>query len=126
MRLHAVTYLVDDYDRAIDFFTRCLGFDVLEDTALTESKRWVRVGQAGGNTCLLLAKADGDAQRAAIGNAAGGRVAYFLHTDNFASDHARMIKAGVKFCEEPRHESYGTVAVFEDLYGNGWDLIEPK
>jgi catechol 2,3-dioxygenase-like lactoylglutathione lyase family enzyme len=91
MQLQAVTFLVDDYDYAIDFFTRCLGFALIEDTSLSDSKRWVRVGHPGGNTCLLLAKAEGDEQRAAIGKAAGGRVAYFLHTKDFASDFARMV-----------------------------------
>jgi catechol 2,3-dioxygenase-like lactoylglutathione lyase family enzyme len=125
-RLQAMTFLVDDYDRAIAFFTTALGFELLEDTALSDDKRWVRVGQPDGGTCLLLAKADSEDQRKAIGNAAGGRVAFFMHTNNFAKDHAHMISAGVKFREEPRHEAYGTVAVFEDIYGNGWDLIEPK
>lgn len=122
----AVTYLVRDYDEAIIWFTDVLGFTLIEDTHLSDSKRWVKVAAGRGGTCLLLAKADGPAQQAAIGKAAGGRVAYFLHTDNFSVAHAQMLAAGVTFREAPRHETYGTVAVFEDLYGNGWDLIELK
>jgi catechol 2,3-dioxygenase-like lactoylglutathione lyase family enzyme len=123
MRLATIAYLVRDYDEAIQWFTRCLGFVVIEDTPLSASKRWVRVASSAGDVCLLLAKAEGEIQKAAIGHAAGGRVAFFLHTDDFAWAHASMLAAGVSFREEPRHEPYGTVAVFEDLYGNGWDLI---
>jgi uncharacterized glyoxalase superfamily protein PhnB len=123
--LAAVTFLVREYGEAIEWFARCLGFSVLEDTDLGDGKRWVRM-VADGGSALVLAKAVGDEQRSAIGKAAGRRVAYFLHCDDFATTHARMLAAGVKFREPPRHESYGTVAVFEDLYGNGWDLIEPK
>ncbi len=123
--LHAVTYLVRDYDEAIAWFRDVLKFDVLEDTPIGQSKRWVRVAALGGGSCLLLAKAEGEKQRDAVGHAAGGRVAFFLHTDDFAADHARMLAKGVTFREPPRHEPYGTVAVFEDLYGNAWDLIEP-
>lgn len=125
LSLSATTYLVRDYDEAVAWFTERLGFVLVEDTRLSETKRWVKVSTGQGGTCLLLAKADGPDQEAAIGKAAGGRVAYFLHTDDFAVTHARMLAAGVKFREAPRHESYGTVAVFEDLYGNGWDLIQP-
>lgn len=124
--LAAVTYPVRNYDEAIGWFTDKLGFTLIEDTRLSESKRWVKVAAGQGGTCLLLAKADGPEQEAAVGRAAGGRVAYFLYTDDFAGDHARMLAAGVTFRERPRHEAYGTVAVFEDLYGNGWDLIQPK
>ena len=124
--LASVTYLVRDYDEAIHWFVTKLGFTLVEDTALADSKRWVKVAAGQGNTHLLLAKAEGAEQMAAVGMAAGGRVAYFLYTDDFAATHARMLAAGIAFRESPRHEPYGTVAVFEDLYGNGWDLIEPK
>lgn len=118
--------MVRDYDEAIAWFTSVLGFALLENVALPHGKRWVKVAAARNETALLLAKADGPEQVAAIGKAAGGRVAYFLYTDDFAGAHARMSAASVAFREDPRHEPYGTVAVFEDLYGNGWDLIEPK
>jgi catechol 2,3-dioxygenase-like lactoylglutathione lyase family enzyme len=124
MKLSAIAYLVRDYDEAIAWFTSALGFSLIENSEMGDGKRWVLI-EAGG-VRFLLAKAVGNKQIAAIGNAAGGRVAYFLNTDDFARDHARMLAAGVKFRELPRHEAYGTVAVFEDLYGNGWDLIEPK
>ena len=123
-RLATVTFLVRDYDEAIAWFKAALDFDLIEDTKMDAGKRWVLLD--GGGVRLLLAKAEGAMQAAAIGNAAGGRVAYFLNTDNFARDHGRMLAAGVKFRETPRFEPYGTVAVFEDLYGNGWDLIQPK
>ena len=122
--LATITLLVRDYDEAISWFKAALDFDLIENTDMGGGKRWVLV-DAGGIR-LLLAKADGPEQLAAIGNAAGGRVAFFLNTDNFARDHGRMLAAGVKFREAPRFEPYGTVAVFEDLYGNGWDLIQPK
>ena len=125
MRLSAVTFLVRDYDEAIGWFVDCLGFAVIEDTQLGDHKRWVLVAPKGGGTRLVLAKAEGAAQEAAIGKAAGGRVAFFLYTDDFARDHAAMLAKGVRFREVPRREAYGTVAVFEDLYGNVWDLIEP-
>ncbi len=125
-KLAAVTYLAKDYDEAISWFTRCLEFTLIEDVALGGGKRWVLVEAKNGGSRLLLAEADGLEQEAAIGRAAGGRVAFFLYTDDFARDHAVMLARGVRFRETPRHEAYGTVAVFEDLYGNGWDLIEPK
>ena len=125
LNLSAITYLVNDYDEAISWFTTKLGFQLLEDTDMGSGKRWVRVAPSAAGTAFILAKASDAAQQRAVTNAAGGRVAYFLYTDDFASDHARMIKAGIKFREMPRHEAYGTVAVFEDLYGNGWDLIGP-
>jgi catechol 2,3-dioxygenase-like lactoylglutathione lyase family enzyme len=121
-----VTLVVDDYDEAIAFYTGALGFDLLDDTDLGGGKRWVRVAPRGAETALLLAQADGEAQRASIGQQTGGRVGFFLHTDDFARDHASMLAHGVRFLESPRHEPYGTVAVFEDLYGNRWDLLEPK
>ena len=125
-KLAAVTYIVRDYDEAISWFTECLGFALVEDLALRGDKRWVLVEAMDGGSRLLLAKADGPEQEAAIGKTAGGRVAFFLYTDDFARDHAAMEAKGVRFRESPRNEAYGTVAVFEDLYGNGWDLIEPK
>ena len=118
------TLLVDEYDRAISFFVEQLGFELLEDTPLTPAKRWVVVAPAGAGAALLLARAVEDAQRAAIGRHAGGRVFLFLETDDFARDHAAYLARGVRFVEQPRSEPYGTVAVFEDLYGNRWDLIE--
>jgi catechol 2,3-dioxygenase-like lactoylglutathione lyase family enzyme len=125
MQLSAVTFLVRDYDEAIAWFCDKLGFELLEDIRLSDQKRWVRVAAANAQISLLLAKADTPRQRAAIGQAAGDRVAYFLNTTNFAADYERMIGAGVSFRELPRHEVYGTVAVFTDLYGNAWDLIQP-
>ena len=126
MPLELVTLIVDDYDDAIAFYTGPLGFELREDTDMGEGRRWVVVAPAGSTaTPLLLAEPATDAQRARIGDQAGGRVWLFLHTDDFARDHARMAAAGVRFREEPRHEPYGTVAVFEDLYGTRWDLIQP-
>ena len=125
-RLAAVSYLVRDYDEAIEWFVDVLGFALIEDVMIAGSKRWVLVEAPDGGARLLLAKADGPDQDAAVGKAAGGRVAFFLHTDDFARDHAAMLAKGVTFRETPRHETYGTVAVFADLYGNGWDLIEPR
>lgn len=122
----AVTFLVRDYDEAIGWFTRCLGFRLVEDTDLGGGKRWVLVASPGGGSRLLLARAADAAQEAAIGKAAGGRVAFFLETPDFTRSHAAMVAQGVRFREAPRHEPYGTVAVFEDLYGNGWDLIQPS
>jgi catechol 2,3-dioxygenase-like lactoylglutathione lyase family enzyme len=119
--------LVADYDEAIAFYRDRLGFTLLADTDLGGGKRWVLVAPAGGKGArLLLARADGPAQRAAIGNQGGGRVMFFLETEDFAADHAAMLARGVSFLEAPRHEAYGSVAVFTDLYGNKWDLIEPR
>ncbi|MBL8702790.1 MAG: VOC family protein [Alphaproteobacteria bacterium] len=126
-RIGAVAYLVRDYDEAVAWFTRALGFVVVEDSDLGGGKRWILVAPAAGAaTPLLLARAATSAQAAAIGNQAGGRVFLFLDTDDFHRDHARMTAAGVRFREAPRREPYGTVAVFEDLYGNAWDLIERR
>jgi catechol 2,3-dioxygenase-like lactoylglutathione lyase family enzyme len=116
--------LVADYDEALDFYVGKVGFDLAEDTDLGGGKRWVVVRPPGSDAALLLAKAV-DGQTSSIGNQAGGRVFLFLHTDDFAGDHARMSAAGVRFLEAPRHEPYGVVAVFEDLYGTRWDLIQP-
>ena len=124
-RLGAVTFVVRDYDEAIRWFTGALGFTLLEDTPLDEAKRWVLVAPPGGGTALLLARAVNEAQRAAVGNQTGGRVFLFLYTDDFARDHAAMLARGITFHQAPRQESYGTVAVFEDLYGNRWDLLQP-
>jgi catechol 2,3-dioxygenase-like lactoylglutathione lyase family enzyme len=117
--------LVRDYDEAIAWFTRALDFVVVENSDLGDGKRWVLVAPAAATqTSILLARAATPEQLASVGRQAGGRVLLFLHTDDFARDHARMRAAGVRFHEAPRHEAYGTVAVFEDLYGNRWDLIE--
>lgn len=118
--------LVRDYDAAIAWFTQALGFALLEDTPLSDTKRWVRMAPADrtGGAQLLLARAVGPAQEAAVGRQFGGRVGLFLYTDDFARDHPRMLAAGVRFVEAPRREPYGTVVVFEDLYGNRWDFIE--
>ncbi|MFE7547742.1 VOC family protein [Streptomyces gardneri] len=127
-----VTLVVRDYDEAIAFFTDALGFDLVEDTDRGDGSRWVVVrprGAAGvgglGNAGLLLARAKNESEAASVGNQTGGRVGFFLHTEDFARDHARMAAAGVVFKEEPRHEPYGSVAVFVDLYGNRWDLLQP-
>jgi catechol 2,3-dioxygenase-like lactoylglutathione lyase family enzyme len=125
-KISAITYLVRDYDEAIAWFVRSLGFALIEDTDMGEGKRWVLVAPQNDSVRLLLAKAVGQTQIDAIGKAAGGRVGFFLNTENFVQDHARMIAAGVEFKEPPRHEPYGIVAVFADLYGNLWDLIEPR
>ncbi|MEP6954086.1 MAG: VOC family protein [Solirubrobacteraceae bacterium] len=124
-RIGLVTLVVAEYDEAIAFYRDRVGFELVEDTDLGEGKRWVVVAPPGGSgTALLLARAEGLPQLARIGEQTGGRVALFLMTDDFAADHARMASAGVCFVEEPRREAYGTVAVFEDLYGTRWDLIE--
>ena len=122
-----VSLLVADYDEAITFYRDLLGFTLVADTDLGGGKRWVLVAPAGSSGAhLLLARAEGEAQRAAIGNQGGGRVMFFLNTTDFDRDHAAMLARGVKFLEAPRHEGYGSVAVFQDLYGNKWDLIEPR
>ncbi len=122
-----VSLLVDDYDEAIRWYTTVLGFALLEDTAMGGGKRWVRIAPPGSTgTALLLAAASDDAQRAIVGRQGGGRVWLFLHTDDFARDHAAMRARGVTFLDEPRDEPYGKVVVFEDLYGNRWDFIEPR
>jgi catechol 2,3-dioxygenase-like lactoylglutathione lyase family enzyme len=120
-----VTLVVDTYDRAKAFYCDALGFECLQDEVLPEGKRWVVVRPAGGEgAALLLAEATGEKQKVAIGNQAGGRVGFFLKTEDFARDHAAMLAKGVRFVEEPRREDYGTVAVFADPYGNTWDLIQ--
>jgi catechol 2,3-dioxygenase-like lactoylglutathione lyase family enzyme len=125
VKLSAITYVVRDYDEAIAWFVNVLGFELCEDVPLSEEKRWVRVSAPGGETSLLLAKADGANQLEAVGRAAGGRVGFFLHVVDFNAIYQRLVALNVQFHEQPRHESYGTVAVFSDLYGNAWDLIGP-
>jgi len=124
-RLALTTLLVDDYDRAIGWFTGALGFHLQQDIDQGGGKRWVVVSPAtDGAAGLLLARASSDVQAARIGDQTGGRVGFFLETDDFARDHAAMLAAGVEFLEAPRREPYATVAVFRDLYGNTWDLLE--
>jgi len=125
-RIALTTLVVADYDEAIAWYTGALGFSLLQDSDQGD-KRWVVVGPADGNAAaLLLARASNDEQRARIGNQTGGRVGFFLNTDDFWRDHAAMTARGVTFLETPREEVYATVAVFRDLYGNTWDLLEPK
>ena len=125
-RLGLIAFLTDAYDRAISWFQEALQFVLLEDTDMGHGKRWVRMApQHDAQTAFLIARATGD-QRRAVGNQAGGRVGHFLFTDDFDAMYAHMTKAGVTFREEARHEPYGTVAVFEDLHGNLWDLLQPK
>ncbi|MEP6897070.1 MAG: VOC family protein [Rhodanobacter sp.] len=125
--LGALALLVADYDEAIEWYVRALGFELVEDSDMGGGKRWVLLAPPGSSeTRLLLAKANGERQSSRIGNQAGGRVFLLLHTDDFDRDHAQMRARGVVFNEEPRHEVYGTVAVFQDLYGNLWDLLQMK
>ena len=126
-RLGLVTLVVRDYDEAIDFFCGRLGFELLEDTLLDAAKRWVVVRPVGaGHSGLLLAEAATEDQELSVGNQTGGRVTFFLHTDDFDRDYRAYQSRDVEFLEPPRQENYGTVAVFIDLYGNKWDLIQPK
>jgi catechol 2,3-dioxygenase-like lactoylglutathione lyase family enzyme len=124
--LALLSLLVEDYDQALAFYVGKLGFDLVEDSDLGDGKRWVVVSPGPGGSRFLLARAADARQAARIGDQGGGRVWLFLHTDDFAGDHARMTAAGVRFLEAPRHEAYGSVAVFEDLHGNRWDLLQPK
>lgn len=122
-----VVLVVDDYDEAILFYTQKLNFTLIEDTVLNETKRWVLVAPINSRGCnLLLAKAVNEEQQSRVGNQTGGRVFLFLHTDDFWRDYKNMMEKGISFIRDPAVESYGTVAVFKDLYGNLWDLIEPK
>lgn len=121
-----IALLVDDYDKAIDFYVNKLNFALIEDTVLSETKRWVKVSPKGSGCCLLLAKSANDEQKSRIGNQTGGRVFLFLNTDNFDEYFESLQRNNVKIIREPSVEIYGKVAVFEDLYGNLWDLIEPK
>jgi catechol 2,3-dioxygenase-like lactoylglutathione lyase family enzyme len=125
MRLAQTTVVVREYDEAIAFYVGILGFELVEDTDLGSGKRWVRVAPTRSDPTLLLARATTDAQRARIGDQTGGRVWLFVETDDLDRDHARLTARGVRFVEGPRDERYGRVAVFEDLYGNRIDLIQP-
>ena len=125
-KIALISLLVGDYDEAIDFYTRRLNFILLEDTKLSETKRWVRIAPPGSTeTCLLLAKAEGADQKSRIGNQTGGRVFLFLYTDNFSRDYQNLLDQKVTIVRKPVTEAYGNVAVFADLYGNLWDMIEP-
>jgi catechol 2,3-dioxygenase-like lactoylglutathione lyase family enzyme len=125
VKLALTALLVRDYDEAIAFYCGALGFNLIEDSDLGSGKRWVVIaGDEGG--ALLLAKAKKPEELAAVGNQFGGRVGLFAHVDDFDDARARLTEAGASFEESPRHEPYGTVAVFRDLYGNRWDLIEPR
>jgi len=125
--LAAVTLVVRDYDEALAWFTNVLGFERIEDEPRERGKRWVVVGPPGGRGArILLARAASPAQETRVGDQTGGRVAFFLRTDDFHRDHQALTARGVRFVEAPREEDYGTVAVFEDLYGNRWDLVQPK
>jgi catechol 2,3-dioxygenase-like lactoylglutathione lyase family enzyme len=121
-----MSLVVRDYDEAIQFYQQKLNFELVEDSALSETKRWVLMKPPGSGSChLLLAKAAGAEQESRVGNQTGGRVFLFLHTDDFWRDYDNMTRKGVVFIREPKREPYGTVAVFQDLYGNLWDLIGP-
>ena len=127
MFVAAVTVIVPDYAAGLAFYVGQMGFDLIEDTDMGAGKRWVLVAPPGSSECrILLAKAAGPDQTGAIGKQAGGRVFLFLQTDEFAADHARMQAAGVIFLEEPRHETYGSVAVFCDPFGTKWDLLQRR
>ncbi|HEY1869919.1 MAG TPA: VOC family protein [Chitinophagaceae bacterium] len=122
-----IALVVNDYDEAIEFYTKKLHFTLIEDTMLTETKRWVLVAPNGSTECcLLLAKAANEKQKSRIGDQTGGRVSLFLYTDDFWRDFRNMMNEGIEFAREPSVETYGTVAVFKDLYGNLWDLIGPN
>ena len=121
-----IALVVNNYDEAIKFYTEKLNFTLIEDTKLSETKRWVMVKPAGdGQCCLLLAQAANEEQKSTVGNQTGGRVFLFLYTDDFWRDYNNMLEQKINFVRPPAKEAYGTVAVFEDLYGNLWDLIEP-
>jgi catechol 2,3-dioxygenase-like lactoylglutathione lyase family enzyme len=120
------TLVVRDYDEAIAFYRDKIGFELIEDTPLGGSKRWVVMSPDSDGAALLLARADGPAQVARVGDQTGGRVGFFLYTDDFERDHAAMIAKGVRFIRPPVRERYGVVAVWEDLYGNRWDLLQPS
>jgi catechol 2,3-dioxygenase-like lactoylglutathione lyase family enzyme len=126
-RIAHIALVVRDYDEAIEFYIKKLKFILVEDTVLTETKRWVLVRPPGSDgTALLLAKAANEEQKSRIGNQTGGRVFLFLHTDDFWRDYKRLKEENIRFIREPAEEEYGIVAVFEDLYGNLWDLIQPS
>jgi len=122
-----IALVVHDYDEAIEFYTKKLNFTLIEDTTLSQTKRWVLISPPGSDGCrLLLAKASGPEQQSRIGNQTGGRVFLFLHTDDFWRDYRSMKEKGISFVRDPQEEPYGIVGVFSDLYGNLWDLIQPK
>ncbi|RYF96390.1 MAG: VOC family protein [Chitinophagaceae bacterium] len=122
-----IAIVVDDYDEAIAFYTEKLNFVLIEDTKLSETKRWVKVKPIGPGGCsLLLAKANNEEQQSRVGNQTGGRVFLFLHTDDFQRDYDNLVQNKINIVREPLIESWGKVAVFQDLYGNLWDMIEPK
>jgi catechol 2,3-dioxygenase-like lactoylglutathione lyase family enzyme len=126
-RIAQIALVVDDYDEALEFYINKLHFRLIEDTLLSASKRWVLIAPAGTDSCcLLLAKAANEEQKLRVGNQTGGRVFLFLHTDDIKRDYQRMLKDDIHFVRTPTEEEYGTVAVFEDLYGNLWDLIEKR
>ncbi len=126
-RIAHITLVVKDYDQAIQFYTKKLDFELLEDTIIDELKRWVVIAPPGAKECcLLLAKAVNKQQLASVGNQTGGRVFLFLFTDDFWRDYNKMVDKEIKFVRPPKEEPYGMVAVFEDLYGNMWDLLEPN
>jgi catechol 2,3-dioxygenase-like lactoylglutathione lyase family enzyme len=123
----AISLIVPEYDEAITYYTRALGFTLVEDSPRANGGRWVVLAPRGSSGCrVVLARAKNDRERAAIGNQGGGRVFLFLNTDDFDRDHRSMLAQGVRFLEEPRDEPYGKVAVFEDTYGNRWDLLMPR
>lgn len=124
-KLVHIAIVVNDYDEAIAYYTQKLHFELIEDTQLSEVKRWVLVRPKGSECALLLAKAANEEQKKAIGNQSGGRVFLFLHTDNFDRDFANLLKHRIEIVRQPQTEEYGKVAVFKDCYGNLWDLIEP-
>jgi len=125
-RIAHIALIVKDYDEAIDFYTQKLDFKLLEDTKLSEENRWVIVAPPGAKECsLILAKADNEMELRSIGNQAGGRVVFYLFTDNFDRDFKKFSERNIKFVRPPAAQDFGKVAVFEDLYGNMWDLIEP-
>ena len=122
--LGMIAIVIDEYDEAIDHYVNDLGFKLIEDTELSPEKRWVVIAPSSEGAQILLAKASNEQQQAAIGNSTGGRVGFFLYTDNFAETYVRYQSKGIEFTETPRNESFGQVVVFRDKYGNKWDLIE--
>ena len=124
--LGMITIVIDEYDAAIDHYINDLGFTLLEDTELSPEKRWVVIAPSSTGAQILLAKASNEQQQAAIGNSTGGRVGFFLYTDNFTETYESYLAQGIEFTEEPRNENFGQVVVFKDKYGNKWDLIEEK
>jgi len=121
-----IAIVVNDYDEAIEFYTKKLNFILVEDTVLSNTKRWVTIAPDGGTCSILLAKAATEEQRSRIGNQTGGRVFLFLHTDNFERDYQKLLEKEIKIIRKPATETYGRVAVFTDLYGNLWDLVQPS